>query len=70
MKVGDLVKNVDGYTILTTDPERFHFTKSSGIITGIGIDHYGEQRVEVFWFDVQRTSLVPRAALEVLCESR
>ena len=40
------------------------------VVTGIGMDHHGEDRVEVYWFNTQQKALLPRDAVEVLCEGR
>ena len=70
MKVGDLVRLTDEYTITTTNPGRFDLLKGTGVVTGIGMDHHGEDRVEVYWFNTQQKTLLPRDSVEVLCEGR
>ena len=66
MKVGDLVKLTDEYTITTTNPGRFDLLKGTGVITGIGMDHHGEETLEVYWFNSQKKSLMSRSAVKPL----
>ena len=60
MKVGDLVKLTDPY-VISTRP-----TAGIGVVVGIGMDHHGEETLEVYWFDSQKSSLMSRKAIRPL----
>ena len=52
MKVGDLVKLTDIF-VVSLNPNR-----GVGVVTGIGMDQYGQEIVEVYWGSLQKTILM------------
>ncbi len=60
MKVGDLVKLSDPY-VISIRP-----TAGIGVIVGVGMDHHGEETLEVYWFNSEKKSLMSRSAVKPL----
>ncbi len=52
MKVGDLVKLTDIFVA------KIYPNRGIGVVTGVGMDQYGEEIIEVYWASLQKTMLV------------